>query len=141
MVPTSSKEFLEIQANYRVCIHLETRTWHHNKIHSNIWSSYKNILQKMVRRNSFQMIFHCEKLKKWQKNTYYLDTSNLISFWKCTSLHVMMITHICYCAGKIPGDTSSRYWHRDEIMKLACWLGIFVVCGWHLFTYWWQILH
>ena len=32
---TSSKEFLDIQANYRVRIHSETRTWHDNKVQSN----------------------------------------------------------------------------------------------------------
>ena len=34
MVPASSKEFLDIQANYRVWIHSETRTWHNNKTQS-----------------------------------------------------------------------------------------------------------
>ena len=32
MVPASSKEFLDIQANYRVWIHSEARTWHYNNI-------------------------------------------------------------------------------------------------------------
>ena len=32
MTPASSKEFLDIQTNYRVCIHSETRTWHDNNI-------------------------------------------------------------------------------------------------------------
>ena len=30
MAPASSKEFLDIKANYRVWIHSETRTWHDN---------------------------------------------------------------------------------------------------------------
>ena len=34
MVPAPSKEFLDIQANYRVWIHSETRTWHDNNIQS-----------------------------------------------------------------------------------------------------------
>ena len=32
MVPASRKEFLDIQANYRVWIHSEFRTWHYNNI-------------------------------------------------------------------------------------------------------------
>ena len=32
MAPAMSKEFLEIQGNYRVSIHSETRTWHDNNI-------------------------------------------------------------------------------------------------------------
>ena len=32
MAPASSKEFLDIQANCRVWIHSETRTWHDNNI-------------------------------------------------------------------------------------------------------------
>ena len=32
MVPASSKKFLDIQANYRVCIHYETCMWQDNKI-------------------------------------------------------------------------------------------------------------
>ena len=35
MTPASSKELLDIQANYRVCIHSDTRTWHDNNIQSN----------------------------------------------------------------------------------------------------------
>ena len=34
MAPALSKEFLDIQANYRVWIHSETRTWHDNSIQS-----------------------------------------------------------------------------------------------------------
>ena len=36
MAPASSKEFLDIQANYTVLIHSETRTWHDNKTRWNI---------------------------------------------------------------------------------------------------------
>ena len=32
MAPASRKEFLGIQANYRVWIHSETHTWHDNNI-------------------------------------------------------------------------------------------------------------
>ena len=32
MAPASSKEFLEIQANYKVWIHSESRTWHDNNM-------------------------------------------------------------------------------------------------------------
>ena len=32
MAPASSNEFLDIQANYRVWIHYETRTWHDKNI-------------------------------------------------------------------------------------------------------------
>ena len=32
MAPASSKEFFDIQVNYRVWIHSETRTWHGNNI-------------------------------------------------------------------------------------------------------------
>ena len=32
MAPASSKEFFDIQANYRVWIHSETRAWHDNNI-------------------------------------------------------------------------------------------------------------
>ena len=35
MAPTSSEEFLDIQANYRVWIHSESRAWHDNNRHSN----------------------------------------------------------------------------------------------------------
>ena len=34
MAPASSKEFFDIQANYRVWIHSETRTWHDINIKS-----------------------------------------------------------------------------------------------------------
>ena len=34
MALASSKEFVDIQANYRVWIHSETRTWHDNNIQS-----------------------------------------------------------------------------------------------------------
>ena len=34
MAPTSSKEFLDIQANYRVWIYSETRTLHDNNVQS-----------------------------------------------------------------------------------------------------------
>ena len=34
MAPALGKEFLDIQANYRVRIHSETRTWHDNNIQS-----------------------------------------------------------------------------------------------------------
>ena len=34
MVPTLRKELLDIQANYRVWIHSETRTWHDNNMQS-----------------------------------------------------------------------------------------------------------
>ena len=44
---------------------------------TNIWSFYQNILQKMGRRNSSQMITH-EQLDKYQ-NEYYPDNPNLIS--------------------------------------------------------------
>ena len=33
-MPASSKEFLDIQANYKVQIHSETRTWHDNNSQS-----------------------------------------------------------------------------------------------------------
>ena len=36
MAPASSKEFLHIQANYRVWIHSDTCTWHDNNIQSTI---------------------------------------------------------------------------------------------------------
>ena len=39
MAPASSKEFLDIKANYRVWIHSETRTWHDNNIQSPIKES------------------------------------------------------------------------------------------------------
>ena len=40
MLPASSKEFLVIQANYRVWIHSETRTWHYNNIQRNCMCVY-----------------------------------------------------------------------------------------------------
>ena len=39
MVPASSKKFLEVQANYRVRIHSQTRTCRDNNIQSN--ASYR----------------------------------------------------------------------------------------------------
>ena len=36
MVPASSIKFFDIQANYRVWIYSETRTWHDNNIQSQI---------------------------------------------------------------------------------------------------------
>ena len=39
MAPASSKKFLETQANCRVWIRSETRTWHHNNIQSIIFTS------------------------------------------------------------------------------------------------------
>ena len=38
MAPASSKEFLDIHANYRVHIQPETRTWHDNNIQSLMFS-------------------------------------------------------------------------------------------------------
>ena len=37
MAPASSKEFLDIQANYRVQIHFESLTWHDNNVHTIIY--------------------------------------------------------------------------------------------------------
>ena len=45
MVPALSKDFLDNQANYRVSIHFETRTWHDNKIKEKLFAylwSYKS---------------------------------------------------------------------------------------------------
>ena len=43
LVPTSSKEFLDIQANYRVWIHSGTRMWHDNDMHLKIFFLLWNI--------------------------------------------------------------------------------------------------
>ena len=43
-LPASSKAFLDIQANYRVSIHFETRTWDDNKIQSNALTKKLNHL-------------------------------------------------------------------------------------------------
>ena len=49
MAPASSKEFLDIQANYRVWIHSETCTWHDNNIgsvnHHLKWFSFSDIYE------------------------------------------------------------------------------------------------
>ena len=52
---TSSKEFLDIQANYRVRIHSETRTWHDNKVQSN--APYRQVLTTQLN--------HLASLAKW----------------------------------------------------------------------------
>ena len=56
---------------------------------TNIWSFYQNILQKMRRRNSSQMIPQIKQLEKCQ-NEYYTDNLNLISFSSHTSLQLLM---------------------------------------------------
>ena len=52
---TLSKEFLDIQANYRVWIHSETRTWHDNKVQSN--APYRQVLTTQLN--------HLASLTKW----------------------------------------------------------------------------
>ena len=41
MAPASRKEFLDIQANYKVQIHSETPTWHDNNIQSDVSAFFK----------------------------------------------------------------------------------------------------
>ena len=57
MVPASSKEFLDIQANYRVYIHSETRAWHDNNIQANApYRSTQNTAQSL---NQFGKMVKC----------------------------------------------------------------------------------
>ena len=55
MAPASSKEFLDIQANYRVWVHSEIRTSHDNNIQSN--ASYREVLTTQLN--------HLASLAKW----------------------------------------------------------------------------
>ena len=53
MAPVLSKEFLDIQANYRVWIHSETRTWHENNIQLSVFVCF--FIHRQPRHHKWRM--------------------------------------------------------------------------------------
>ena len=82
MAPASSKEFLDIEANYRVWIHSETRTWHDNSIQSVGFLQCTMVISK-IKYNFFLIwIFYYFGLKKslfhvWRDEKKNTKTLNL----------------------------------------------------------------
>ena len=60
---------------------------------------------------------------------------------------LMMITYILLRLLAIPHGIRLVYLYREEVKRqynflfYASWSAISIVCGWHLFVYWWQISH
>ena len=69
---------------------LRNRKVQDKKLKTNIWSFYQNISRKMGRRNSFQVILHLYATWKIAKR-YYHENLNLISFYRRTSWHVIIL--------------------------------------------------
>ena len=67
MAPASSKEFLDIQVNYRVWIHPETRTWHDNDIQSLLFYDKENS-HEIISKILFHVSFSNQKTKVFKKN-------------------------------------------------------------------------
>ena len=97
MEPSRSKEFLDIQAKYRVWIHSETSTWHDKSIELklNLWSLPKpNCLQHNVvttlcwGRNVMQLIRNIATISIPQRHNY-----NVAPTWpqRCTEKSIRNI--------------------------------------------------
>ena len=81
MAPASSKEFLDIQANYRVWIHSETHSWHDNKIQSQVditWKNFKQSFNPFYGRKEYLRA----SVPQWEG----LNTVNLESYTGVTGL-------------------------------------------------------
>ena len=90
LVPASNKEILDIQSNYRLWIHSQTRTWHDNSISLN-WICTQNItsdlfFQRKITHKITAKVIPCSKflgvprfqVKGYTETTITLGT--LLSF-------------------------------------------------------------
>ena len=86
MAPASSKEFLDIQANYWVCIHSETRPWHDNNIQSG-FASYLDLVGHISNLWWFDDLTCATKVlpeNTYQRLSYLTKTARMILQCKCS---------------------------------------------------------
>ena len=86
MAPASSKKFLDIQANYRVWIHSETRTWYNNNIQSRFLGE-KPDGDFVFKTSSPNTVIPLPKKQQHhiQKNNYTLQITSLSTHTNCVS--------------------------------------------------------
>ena len=110
IVPALSKEFLDIQANYREWIHSETRTWHDNNILSQDFSVLTQAIFALVLVLHFlpvQQGFLTFSVHKWHYCfflfvpiwfPYSVTCFNII----CKNINFNVREHWNYCFLQIP---------------------------------------
>ena len=96
IVPALSKEFLDIQANYREWIHSETRTWHDNNILSQDFSVLTQAIFALVLVLHFlpvQQGFLTFSVHKWHYCFFfYLFLSGFPILWHASTSFAKTLT-------------------------------------------------
>ena len=100
IAPASNKELLDIQANYRVWIHSETRTWHDNNMQSiDCFFCDENFGPKWINHCMKNEVFHQGFLQQTWPNPHF--SADLVTFTE----EILNGKLRCLCSQRLKSQT------------------------------------